>query len=74
MLYLGFLSVDATTKGVNIQNVKYCDLDADGNLDDVYAEVYLVMYEGVNYLTFDASLYFHGTCYFQYKETTTFIQ
>jgi len=60
MLFLCCFPAEASQIGVKILHAEYCDLDDDGRMDDVYAEVLLKMYEGVNYLTIDASLYFHG--------------
>ncbi|NPD89319.1 MAG: hypothetical protein HGN29_11385 [Asgard group archaeon] len=59
LLSLSF-KVNATGPKVNIMYVSYCDFDGDGAADDVYAEVFLTMLPGVNYLEFEASVKFEG--------------
>ena len=53
-------NVSALGPKIDIQYVNYCDLDGDGKADDVYAEVFLTMLPGVNYLEFEASVKFNG--------------
>ena len=53
-------NVSALGPKIDIQYVNYCDLDGDGKEDDVYAEVFLTMLPGVNYLEFEASVKFNG--------------
>ncbi len=52
--------ITARTCTINIDYIGYCDLDNDGKNDDVYAEVFITMWEGTNFLTLEASLKFHG--------------
>ena len=53
-------NVSAKGPKVDIQYVTYCDFDGDGAKDDVYAEVFLTMLPGVNFLVFQASVKFNG--------------
>lgn len=46
---------------LDIIYVGYCDLDEDGKSDDVYAEVFLTMFEGTNYLILEGTVKFQGT-------------
>lgn len=45
---------------MDIMYVGYCDLDSDGRCDDVYAEVFLTMWEGTNYLVLEGNIKFQG--------------
>ena len=60
ILVLQITGIEAKVPKAKIQYVTYCDLDADGKEDDVYAEVFLKMGDGIKYLVIEASLYFEG--------------
>ena len=58
--FLHVFNVSALNPSIQIEYVGYCDLDGDEKFDDVYAEVYLRMWEGTNFLTLNALVMFHG--------------